>query len=649
MLPWHASVCLVAGVLFAASSGKISSGKMSGKEERFDPDSLAAGLNTLGRDMGSRKGRSTSSFQFTFDVGCQEGVSTVGLDHTKLYSQASSSINYTTRTYTNRVLGLDYQGRANMTVDGEDCLVWPDYTDVGEHNHCRNPGGIGGFHGVWCITSLSPWSAGYCPVPRCTQPILDIPADNEFSQPRASSQVWPAADMPSSWTICSAFMLNDWPRPDSSELTVWTVLGQDIYYFALSISTTESGTIYKATVRSLHPYTTEKVVFPGRWIRSCFSHQKMENNKTRLRLVVDGALIGEENFEEVDHLIPYSYSLVVGQIEFWSGESWNQNLFRGMATDVNMFSSALTMERMVDMTNGQGGENCWIEGDFVSWLKSSWTLEDNATMLQVDKHIHSPCRKENSVNIFNMVGLHRQEDCMRHCQKLGNGRSPPFGTPQQWLSMQSEIEAIASESDDTDDMLTHMWLSVTEGDLGGRLARLPHWPDTEFIEGHGNVPLVAEEDVWRDYYTGERVEFQLPEHAYNVSVSGKEYNCLAAVAEEIGFTSAPFAEFDCLQRHMSCTCEYARDPVVTLRGLCPELYKERAVDSKFIPFQNLSYPRQLHWQGIRHSMLKLDASDKKWRKWRMSSSVYEVGPYQTPHSSPLASGTGCDQSTGQNF
>ena len=97
---------------------------------------------------------------------------------------------------------------------------------------------------------------------------------------------------------------------------------------------------------------------------------------------------------------------------------------------------------------------------------------------------------------------------MRHCQKLGNGRSPPFGTPQQWLSMQSEIEATGSESDDTDDMLTHMWLSVTEGDLGGRLARLPHWPDTEFIEGHGNVPLVAEEGIWRDYYTGERAEIQ---------------------------------------------------------------------------------------------------------------------------------------------
>ena len=55
----------------------------------------------------------------------------------------------------------------------------------------------------------------------------------------------------------------------------------------------------------------------------------------------------------VEYLIPYNYSLFVGQVEWNFGESWNQNLFRGIATDVNMFSSALTMERMVDMTNGQ--------------------------------------------------------------------------------------------------------------------------------------------------------------------------------------------------------------------------------------------------------------------------------------------------------
>ena len=79
MLPWLASVSLVAGVLFAASFGKIPA-----EEKRIEPDRSAAGLDKLGRDMGGRKVRSIPSFQFTFDVGCQESVSTVGLDHTRL-------------------------------------------------------------------------------------------------------------------------------------------------------------------------------------------------------------------------------------------------------------------------------------------------------------------------------------------------------------------------------------------------------------------------------------------------------------------------------------------------------------------------------------------------------------------------------------
>ena len=98
---------------------------------------------------------------------------------------------------------------------------------------------------------------------------------------------------------------------------------------------------------------------------------------------------------------------------------------------------------------------------------------------------------------------------MRHCQKLGDGRSPPVATHQQWLSMQSEIEAIVLEdiAFRNSDIVRWLWLSVTEGDQGEGLARLSHWPTTELIEGQGEVPLVAEEGVWRDYYTGKRAEF----------------------------------------------------------------------------------------------------------------------------------------------
>ena len=224
MLPWYVSVSLVAGVLLASSYGE-----RLGEEERREPDSFAVGFKKLGMNDRSREGKNFPSFQFTFDVGCQEGVRTDGLDFTTLLPQIRDTIKYTTLTYTTRVLGLDYKGRANMTVDGHACMVWADYeyyANVGEHNYCRSPGGSGGFVGVWCITSLNPPLWGFCPVPRCnhTQQILDEPADNALLPPIRSIS-WPAAKMPSSWTICSAFMLYDWPSPDVSELTVWTLVG----------------------------------------------------------------------------------------------------------------------------------------------------------------------------------------------------------------------------------------------------------------------------------------------------------------------------------------------------------------------------------------------------------------------------------------
>ena len=171
---------------------------------------------------------------------------------------------------------------------------------------------------------------------------------------------------------------------------------------------------------------------------------------------------------------------------------------------------------------------------------------------------------------------------MRHCQKLGDGRSPPVTTPQHLLSMQSEIEAIALENPG---ILPNMWL-----------------------------PLVAEEGVWRDYYTGEGAE----------TIRGEQYNqydCFKALTEEIGLNPRPWTECECEQSQMSCMCEYTRYPVVTLRGLCPQLYKKRVVDSKFIPFQNRSSPVEFHWQGLRHSTLRLNAIDKKWR---LSSSMSQV-------------------------
>ena len=525
MVPWqwHTSVTLTVSLLLSACYG-----------ERLEeePDSSASvGLNQSESSIGSRQGRSMSKFlwhdsqneyfyKFTFDVGCQEGVQTLGLNLNKLsdvspykdHVSPRDSLKHTTLTHTTRVLGLDYKGKANKTIYGSDCLVWADsdfgsighdwidWADWGggEHNHCRNIGGTGAYGGVQCLASFGTYTHFvFCPVPKCTQPVLDIPALDEFAQPHARTQDWNVTSTPSSWTICSAFMLDAWHSTKYSELSIWKLFGYGHnFYFAssligshggLSISATESGMMY--TVRfpievehSVRIFS-EKPVFPGRWIRSCFSYQQM-GNKTQLRLVVDGEIIGENNFEEEYEykLTALYYYLAVGQVDdsFGPSPSPNPSPFRGKATDVNMFSYAMSIETMVGMTDGRDRGNCRIEGDFISWLKSSWYLKENATrldatMLQMDKQTYSLCRRESSINIFMMDGLHRQEDCMRHCQKLG-GLSPPVNTLQQWLAMQSEIEATALEEVN---LLPDIWLSVTEGDLKGRLTRLPNWSTTD--------------------------------------------------------------------------------------------------------------------------------------------------------------------------
>ena len=70
------------------------------------------------------------------------------------------------------LLGVDYQGFVSVTSSGFTCQAWSSsephkhgFTDVGEHNHCRNPDGYSG--GAWCYTSDPGKRWEVCAVPRC--------------------------------------------------------------------------------------------------------------------------------------------------------------------------------------------------------------------------------------------------------------------------------------------------------------------------------------------------------------------------------------------------------------------------------------------------------------------------------------------------
>ena len=70
-------------------------------------------------------------------------------------------------------LGASYSGEVNVTISGRTCQAWSasephehSYTEVGEHNYCRNP--QGGSEGVWCYTNDPDKRYELCSVPFCS-------------------------------------------------------------------------------------------------------------------------------------------------------------------------------------------------------------------------------------------------------------------------------------------------------------------------------------------------------------------------------------------------------------------------------------------------------------------------------------------------
>ena len=81
------------------------------------------------------------------------------------------------------------------------------------------------------------------------------------------------------------------------------------------------------------------------------------------------------------------------------------------------------------------------------------------------------------------------QDCMHHSQKISGGRSPSPITREEWESLTRKIELITQDCS----ILSWTWLSATEGDKDGELARLDHWPETELV----NKILALADPFWK--------------------------------------------------------------------------------------------------------------------------------------------------------
>ena len=139
------------------------------------------------------------------------------------------------------------------------------------------------------------------------------------------------------------------------------------------------------------------------------------------------------------------------------------------------------------------------------------------------------------MHVYPMTEGHYHSHCMQHCEKLG-GQSPSVKTYQEWQTFSEEIQLIQV---DPLRLPRSLWISATEGsipgDITGILARLDHWPEA----------IEAEETIWRDFYTGEKLDnYTKPwETQNNDTVQGDTFNCISFYPDRI--TEISWEEWQC--------------------------------------------------------------------------------------------------------
>ena len=148
----------------------------------------------------------------------------------------------------NPTSGRSYEGEANTTVDGIPCQRWSDtephehsFTHVGDHNFCRNPNGASQSQ-VWCYTTDPGHEQQNCSVPFCPPlKALDFSLDNDGEADENNSYTHASLkkeNLPSSFTICTAFMVEAWTKYTSSYLFVFQNDNGEIWLMVRSFAQT---------------------------------------------------------------------------------------------------------------------------------------------------------------------------------------------------------------------------------------------------------------------------------------------------------------------------------------------------------------------------------------------------------------------------
>ena len=419
---------------------------------------------------------------------------------------------------------------------------------------------------------------------------LDFSLDNDWKADENNSYTHASLqkeNLPSSFTICTTFMVEAWTKyqntwlfvlnDDKGEIWHWVKIYADQTFALFQFQFEDS---LKFTAKTTSPF------YPLQWTRVCLSSN---SNTSLVRLVVDGELLMETGWKVNNK--PDNLNLVLG---LWK-KSKEQT---GRTTNLNIFSSALPVEQMKLQTSA-GVEECGLQGDYISWEKSfeeeQWTIHSKARLVNLDGGLESPCMAKGKINVFPMIERHSHTDCMDHCKKLG-GRSPSVRTEGEWENLSSEVRDLSPDPSRLPDWI---WLSATEGYIKNELGELEHWPDgTKAVEG-----------VWRDYYTGEQLEnYTKPWRSSNGDREvGDTFNCIYFYPTSAEVRT--WKEWQCSGFTRGCPCTYETPPVIHLRGFCPNTLVEHG---RYTISQSATDPTNIIIVGQQSARIEYDSLLNEW-------------------------------------
>ena len=184
--------------------------------------------------------------------------------------------------------------------------------------------------------------------------------------------------LPESFTICTAIMVEAWTT-EFTAADLFQLLNNDGYRWIFSNFWADlSYTEYDVFVgQARHLNQTEDLFFPLQWTRACLSL-----DSSRIKLVANGQLLVDEEYNKgEDTERPANLNLRLG---FAVGEYGFAEEDIGKFTNLNVFKSALSVQRMKDLTTA-GGEECGAPGDLVNWEEAEWTLHSQAKLIEVDR------------------------------------------------------------------------------------------------------------------------------------------------------------------------------------------------------------------------------------------------------------------------